>query len=80
MKTLIKPVRLFSARYLLTLLALLLTVSRASELQLDCLQRDWFTVFAKDGADVADFHIATTEPQSGLTRLAIALKETKNAD
>lgn len=56
---------------------LLLTslVGTAYAIQLDCLQRDWFTLFAKNSFDVTSMEIATTENFSGLERLAILLTD-----
>jgi len=44
-------------------------------MQLSCLERDWFTLFARDDHDVTSLEIAVTDPSSGFDRLLIAVAD-----
>jgi len=46
-----------------------------TNLPLTCLERDWFTLFAKKGFDVTNLEIAVTDSQSGLSRILIAVSD-----
>ena len=50
-------------------------------LQLDCIERDWFTVFGKQFSDITSFEMAVTDSIStDMTRLVVAISEETSED
>ena len=68
MKTLLRNCAAFNC-------CLLSLAPLAAPIQLSCLERDWFTVFARANYDVTSLEIAATDSYSGLNRLLIAFTE-----
>ena len=42
---------------------------------LDCLERDWFTVFGRNDFDVTNIEMAVADTSSGLTRLLVSVSD-----
>ena len=42
---------------------------------LNCLERDWFTVFGRNDFDVTNIEMAVTDTSSGLTRLLVSVSD-----
>ena len=71
------------ASLILLMFSIVGSVHAAGEmLQLDCIERDWFTVFGKQSSDITSFEMAVTDSTStDMTRLVVAIsEETREAE
>jgi len=65
---------------LLIILFEIRAVNAQTGLQLDCIERDWFTIFGRNRFDVTSMEIAVSDEWSGMTRLLIAITDWDGED
>ncbi len=80
METVKRPKRGMLCVFIAAMSALLIQTTLATDIPLKCLERDWFTLFARKDYDVTSLEIAVTDDASGLSRILMAVDDWDRRD